>query len=299
VRTGVCVLKGAGKSLDLLWGTALYIPSIFRFAFARRGTTLRGLLSGRPALWTLAISPFVCSDWTAKDRFRRVGDHSKIVDRLIPPLARDPDSYANLATLKEFGSHARFVIDQPRWLTREGLLTFSLWSGVDRIFSLTFCFTSEDDQLSAVIGGLQGSNDPHILLLYRDLTKTCSGMRPKDMLIELSKMMFAALGIEQISATSNRNRYTKSPYFAKYNEAPDAISLDFDEGWLARGGILGPDQMFTLSTAAIRRSADEIPARKRKIYGERYRALDAISAELTQLVRSGAWLDRFQPHQMV
>jgi uncharacterized protein len=280
-------------------GSIRHIAFILRFATARRGSALRGLLAGRPALWTLAISPFVCADWSAETRFQRVIDHCAIVDRMIPPLVQDPDAYATLTTLSTFGSAVRFVIDQPRWLTREGLLTFSLWSGLDRIFSLTCCLTSEGRKISTVVGGLQGSNDPHVLALYRDLTKTCAGMRPKDLLIELAKITFAAWGIENFSATSNRNRYSKSPYFARYQEAAEAILLDFDEGWHARGGVLGPDQMFTLSTRAIRREAEDIPARKRKVYAERYRALDAISAELTPFIQSGQWLGAFQHHQML
>jgi uncharacterized protein len=281
---------------SLIWASGRNVRYLRRFTSAKRGTSLRGLLSGRPVLWALGISPFVCATWSAEDRFQRVIDHASILDTLIPPLAVDPDSFATLVTLRAFGSDVRFVVDQPRWLIREGLLTFSLWSGIDRIFSLTFCFMSENGKLTAIVGGLQGSNDPDSLALFRELTKACSGMRPKDLLIELSKAAFAAFDISAFYATSNANRYTKSAYFSDYGEVPDVILLDYDAAWTDRGGKIAENCLFCISSSPIRRAPEDIPARKRKLYTERYRALDETAATLTHMIRSGAWLNAFEHH---
>src|SRR5205807_2306286 len=105
------------------------------------------------------------------------------------PLFTAPwDGYVALTSLPEIGPECRLIIDQPRWLLREGQSAISIWEGGDRLVSLSYCLSSHDGNIVVYVGGVQGRLGESTLTRYRQLTKSAHGMRPTDLLIEIFKV---------------------------------------------------------------------------------------------------------------
>lgn len=178
----------------------------------------------------------------------------------------------------------RITLDQPHWLLNEGLLVISLWDGVDRIFHLAFCLSSRDGRRVAFVGGIQGRRGEGVLSRYREFTKAASGMRPRDFLVKVFKMLCRELDVVEIRAVSDTNHYLTEWFAAAINK--DEIKFSYDEVWRERGGVYDDSGFFMLPVASICRADQDIPSKKKQMYRERYRMLDQIEVELRAALKS-------------
>ncbi len=62
--------------------------------------------------------------------------------------------------------------------------------------------------------------------------------------------------------------------------------LRYDEIWRERGGVDGGEGFYSLPVEAGRRSDDEIPAKKRAMYRQRYAFLDSIEVQMKNALQS-------------
>jgi uncharacterized protein VirK/YbjX len=189
-----------------------------------------------------------------------------------------------LATLPEIGPEYRLILDQPRWLLREGQSAISIWDRGDRLFSLSYCLSSEEGGLTVYVGGLQGRPGEDMLERFRQLTKSAHGMRPTDLTIELSRTFFNAIGAERILCVSDETRQQKSEY---YPNGKLPVVRPLNATWTERGSTRQEDGFFSLPTTSRRRTDDEVAPKKRAMYRSRYEMLDAIAARITETVRTG------------
>jgi uncharacterized protein VirK/YbjX len=191
-----------------------------------------------------------------------------------------PDIVVNIIQLAAIDPRYRITLDQARWLLREGPLVMSLWSGIDRIFHIGFCLSTENGKRVAYIGSIQGRVEIDdykidILNCYRHFTKAASGMRPRDFIVEVFKMLCRAIDVIEIRAVSQLN----------HPERHD-IKLPYDDIWRERGGRRAANGFFILPVAASRRTDEDIPRKKKAMYARRYSMLDIVEAELTAALRS-------------
>jgi uncharacterized protein len=250
---------------------------------AADGSGLAMLLRAHPDVWALTLTPLISSDWDARTRLARLTDHFDIVERLGPPFSMKPFDYVNLLHLDMIGERYRLTLDQPGWLMRDGLLTLSLWDGVDRIFTLSFCLARQRGELVAYVGGIQGRRDDAALDRYRELTKAAHGVRPRDLLIKLFRMVCRAAAVDRILCVSDDIRYQKSRYFLLYGAEPQ-IDASYDQAWEERGAIRRDDGFFELPLQRVDRAAEDIPARKRAMYRQRYAMLEQLQQELSAAI---------------
>lgn len=246
---------------------------------ASPGSSLHEIMSYRPRTAGAVLWPFQCSAWRARTRIDRIVGHFAAIDELGPPLRFHPDSKLVLLDLGATSEGVRVVLDQPKWLLREGHLALNIFVGDRRAFSLAFSFYRDGPTLEAFIGGLQGRSFPDALDLYRRLTKDFHGLRPRDLLIELFRMLCLLAGVHRIRAVANDYRFFRSPYFAGVLEA--AAALDYDDIWKDRGAIRVDRTCFELPAVA-RRPIEEIAAKKRGMYRRRYAMLDKLQHDLSQ-----------------
>jgi hypothetical protein len=153
-------------------------------------------------------------------------------------------------------------------------LVLNLWDEIERIFSIAFCLSSRG---VAYVGGIQGRCDPHALDRYRQFTKL-AGMRPREFLIEVLKLVCVEIDIYEIRAVTDRNHYTRH---RPSSRCASQIKLPYNLIWGERGGVYHPSGFYIISTKPSRRERDSIPSRKRAHYHRRYAMLDAIQKRIS------------------
>lgn len=235
--------------------------------------------NARPRFTRALATGFVISRWNIRQRFARAARHFDIVASLGHPFSVGPREQVELLQIPEVAEGYRLTLDQPSWLSRDGLLTLSLWVGSDRYFSLSFVLGSERGRLVAHVGGLQGRAEEGALEVYRALTKAAHGMRPRDLLIELFRIVCEEAGVQTIFAASSTTHYHRSLYYRliKRCETP---TMNYDTAWSDRGGVLRPDGLFELKPGFHLRNLDEVPAKKRSMYRNRQGMLCDLRSNL-------------------
>jgi uncharacterized protein len=268
------VLISASKNYRLIW----------RFLTAPRVSPLAQLLAHRPEIWEMVLTPYLTAHWGPSERFRRVLDHCKTTEKLGPLFTAPWNGYVVLTSLPEIGPSYRLIIDQPRWLLREGQSAISLWEGGDRLVTLSYCLSSDRGSVVAYVGGIQGRAG--MLGRYRELTKSTHGMRPFDLTIELFRSMCRSINVERILCVSDETRQDRSDYYVnRKDELP--ILRPLNANWTERGAVLREDGFFALPTTSLRRASSDIPRNKRTMYKRRYEMLESISARINEAVEAG------------
>ena len=97
------------------------------------------------------------------------------------------------------------------------------------------------------------------------------GMRPRDLLLHMLKILAQLVGCKNIlgiSDDAHRSRHwiTRAKKAAKY-----------DQMWLEHGGLLLDDGFFRLPAQYLKRKDCDIPSNKRSLYRRRYEALDQVA----------------------
>ena len=242
------------------------------------------LMAQRPETIGAAAWPFQCLRWTGAERLTRIHDHCAAIDRIGPPLDFAADEKLILLDAGDLQEGIRIVLDQPPWFMREGQLTLNLFHRDFRAFSLAFALHEGPGGLEAVIGALQGRSTPDAMELYREITKRFHGMRPRDLLVDLFRMMCRELGVTRILAVSDACRIHRSPYFG--GAKGTQILVNYDEIWEERGGRRVDEAFFELPIEAPQRSIEEVPAKKRAMYRKRYEMLERFEPGLRRGLRT-------------
>ena len=244
---------------------------------AAPSSVLTQLIRDRPMMIEMITSPYLCATWTAEQRFTRIRDHCGIVERLGLPFDFRVADSVELLDLGAIEDDLHVVLDQAEWFHREGQLVLNLFVANRRIFSLAFTLATGDAGTIAYIGAVQGRALEGVLDDYKDLTKAACGMRPRDLLIELFRILCRVAGFTEIRAVSDASRQHRSRYFG-----PDTrrkLPANYDEIWRERGGERIDDDFFSLPLVVVRDEAD-VPTRKRAMYRRRAEMLSCIEAQM-------------------
>lgn len=276
-------LANPGQRLRLLWAWVGHRRQFADMA-GTASPALQHVASERPqALVGPLIWPYLCAAWGTSERLARIAAHYRIVDRLGPPFPFAMDEVLVLADLDHTMPGLRIVLDQPRWFIREGGLTLNLFVDDFRAYSLAFSFSdtpaseAPDGQgIDCLIGSVQGRNIDEAPELYRNLTKAAHGLRPRDLLIEICRILCRHWGVRRLLGIRDSQRHHRHPFFRGKTIAPQ----DYDTIWEDRGGKLADDSFYRLPIESERRNDDEIKPNKRSLYRRRYRFLDRLEDEI-------------------
>lgn len=256
-----------------------HLHSLMPLLLAPRGGNLRRLVTTYPEILGIVLTKYVSTNWDTSTRVAQLVNHHRTVAEIGGAIDFAPRNEVELIRIAPINLRYRITLDQPRWLLREGPLIMSLWDGVDRIFHLGFCLSTENGERVAYIGSLQGRKevDIHnytidILKRYRIFSKAACGMRPRDFVVEVFKMLCKALDIKEIRAVSDFNHTQRQTI-------PD-VKLSYDEVWIERGGKRGDNGFFILPVTANRRVISDLTAKKRAMYVKRYSMLTAVERTL-------------------
>src|SRR4051794_2604655 len=89
-------------------------------------TPIGRLLKEWPDTVGYLLWPYQCAAWHAETRLTRIEGHLQVLEG-IPGLKLAPDEKLVLADLGSIAPGLSLVIDRPKWLSREGHLTLSLF----------------------------------------------------------------------------------------------------------------------------------------------------------------------------
>lgn len=236
-------------------------------------------VAGRPELLRFVQAPYINAAWDADTRIRTVVRHIDMLDRLGSSFGFDIEESLELLPLDMLGPDYHVVLDKPIWFHREGVLALNLFKSNLRLFSIAFAIDDAGGSPTMLIGGIQGRSLPNALDEYRELTRLAHGLRPRDLLIELLRMLARAIGATRMLAISDALRQHRSRYFGP--DTDRVLPLNYDDIWRDRGGVEAADGFFALPVERQSRSEEEIPAKKRQMYRRRYELLDALEQTLS------------------
>lgn len=249
---------------------------------------LQQSLVERPQMLGAIEWPYINKDWQPHERFAAVRDHYREVADL-PWLRLGVNESKTVADLGTVYPELRLVLDRPNWFMREGELTLNLFVGDERVYSLAFALGQRGGDRIAYVGGVQGRDLPHVLALYKSLTKALQGARPRDFLISAFQLLAVTAGVKRVYGVGEAYRHHLHDYFT-----PDARAnprADYDQIWRDRGGRPTEDGFFELAAEPTERSMSEVPAQKRAMYRRRYALFDEVGTAFKRLAGAvGAWV---------
>lgn len=248
---------------------------------AKPGSLLARTIDARNQVLGFIVAPYLCSAWNARERISAFARHVTALECFPNLLDFAIDARLELMPLRYLGPDYHLVLDKPIWFHREGVAVLNLFRGNLRLLSLAFALEQQDGHWVALIGAIQGRDIEGIKDEYRQMTKDSFGIRPRDLLIELFRMLCRQIRVETILGVADENRHHRSAFFNKERE----FSLDYDEIWQDRGGERD-GHFFRISPARQDRDQAEIPAKKRTMYRKRYELLDQLEDAVKDAVKT-------------
>lgn len=306
-------LREIGTTLfpDRGWKSALRRLSFMLLALPRLGRIGRWLrcsdnpllceeMRSSPLVFHAIHRPYVNRKWRLGERLEAIEQHYHAL------LGRG--AFLNIAAsqyfdLLQFGPgylNLRVVVDRPKWMRGEGEVAISLFHRDHRVYSAMFLIAGEPpDRL--VVGAFQGWNHPEARDTYVALTHALHGMRPRDFLLNILKLVAAALGCREIWGVADACHRSEHALVRA-----GAKKFGYDEVWKEHGGELNRQGFFVIPAELKLRAPGEIPARKRAQYRRRYALLAEISQSIEEAFAKGdrrlrehapRWLGKLTPIQ--
>lgn len=243
-----------------------------------------GLL--HPNIVGLVEWPYIHNTWSVAERLNAVATHYELLDRCRTNIFRLKFNQSQqLACLGFVAEGYNIVIDRPSWFIREGELVLNIFNGEVRICSIAFVMGQDESGVKLILGAIQGIHSgvsrEDSLLMFKTLTKTFEGMRPRSLLIFILRVIARYVGAERICAVADLHRHHRHRYFGASEQTK--LGTCYDEIWLDHGGVLDSSSGFyQLPIEAKRKDFAEIPSHKRAMYRRRYEILQHIEHAVLQ-----------------
>lgn len=271
-------IKTVLRRLRMLWQCQQLEKDLAPVLDAPEGTAMHLLYQQRPDIIGTVIWPYICKDWDAATRLKRVASHYAVLDEIGTPFPFSIEDRLVVADLRDQFADLKLMLDQPRWFKREGGLTLNMFVADFRAYSIAFSFHTEDDGgRSIYIGGLQGRSTDEALDSYRDLTKSLFGIRPRDLLVYSLQILATHTNTKRIFAVSDECRHHRHPYFAKKE-----LGSNYNAIWEDRAGVRVSDQFYEIPVSPYRRDIEEVKSKKRSLYKKRYSFLDELQPRIVE-----------------
>jgi uncharacterized protein VirK/YbjX len=228
------------------------------------------------ALLKAVSNPYVHTLWPMPERMRAISAHYRLLEELKLEFLNFSADYYWVCTTFELGDKSfRIMLDRPPWMAAEGQMVVSLFMGVHRVYAIAFSLAGEAAAPQMLIGAIQGMHStPDSTTLYADLTKLFQGARPRDLMLNIAKMVAHSMGCTAVLAIADDCHQS----LGRGNEF--ARAAKYDEVWTENGGTRTEAGFFAMTTQVPRRADADIPARKRAVYRRRYELLDSLEQSI-------------------
>jgi uncharacterized protein VirK/YbjX len=274
------------KRTQLLGQLAWAWPHLTRWMERDPSGLLREQIEADPQRLGVLVWPYIHAGWTADRRIAVQAEHFRLVQQYHPWLALGVGERRAVLSLDSLTPGLGLELDRAYWFQREGELVFNLFLHDHRLMSVAFTFALEQANLIAYVGGIQGSNRPEALDIYRELTKTMNGLRPRDFVVKCFQMFARALGVTRVLCVADEYRHQRHPYFG--TGVRPALRLDYDEVWRENGAQRLTSGFFQLAVTPAARPPEEVPVRKRAMYRRRLQMVAELDLALQRELRACA-----------
>lgn len=223
--------------------------------------------------------PYIHKDWSVDKRFAVIQQHYEII-KDMPEILNVADGHPKvLVNLHGYSPDTTIVLDKAQWFVREGEIVLNLFKEESRVMSIAFTLARENDELLMYVGAIQGLHaDGHSLEKFKVLTKNLEGVRPRDFLVEVLRMIAQSIGVSKILAISDCFRHHRHPYFADYHA--NTLKTNYDEIWLEQCGVTYSNDFYMIPLNKPRKNLAEVSSNKRAMYRRRYELLDDIQQKI-------------------
>ena len=207
---------------------------------------------------------FLDKRFNSKQRFQAICENllflPKKLTALSAPIYKTPLSFGEV--IPDFEMTLSMTTHQPM----EGYWVLELWHKPrnELVYLLTFAKLGEALLISVVQGpNFEGSKE-----MVKQQTKTCHGLRPAYLMVEMMKALTKALGFKTLLGIpqkyQNKSRFIQSSHYV----------VDYDAIFAESGGQLKDYWELPLE---IDRNLDNVPSKKRSMYRKRYAMLDDLA----------------------
>jgi uncharacterized protein VirK/YbjX len=262
----------------LLGRVLVFLPEIRKWYEIPDNPLLKLALKRFPLISGAMYWPYINHTWPMERRLAAIDQHFRMLGGPSAIIARATFEEVELARLEEEYAGLRLVLDKAAWFLREGEIVLNLFVHDQRFYSIAFTLGVDAGQPLVFVGALQGSNSEAAQGIYRDITHALHGMRPRDFLMVVLKLLCGELGIHRIWAVSSDNRQHNSPYFGDSHK--EKVLVTYNEVWVEHGGIELDKGFFEIPALVRYKDMSEIPTRKRATYRRRYLMLDKLALDI-------------------
>ncbi|MBI5891282.1 MAG: DUF535 family protein [Nitrosomonadales bacterium] len=271
-------LNGIKHRVVLMIRTVAFFPAIRKWYEISDNPLLIRALERFPQTSGAMYWPYINHTWPMERRLATIDQHFRMLGGRAAVIALATFEEVELARMDEEYKGLRLVLDKAIWFLREGEIVLNLFINDQRFYSIALTLGLESGQPVVLVGALQGSNSEVAQEVYRDITHTLHGMRPRDLLMVALKLFCLELGFPRIWAVSSDNRQHNSPYFG--NSHKEKVLVAYNEVWQEHGGTEVDSGFFEIPAVVKYKDMSEIPSRKRATYRRRYEMLDKLAADI-------------------
>ena len=167
------------------------------------------------------------------------------------------------------------------FLDKEGEATLIFCDAESTILAeLTFTMCPFAGKRTMYIGGMQGAKAHVSHELIQAATKSCNGLFPKRLLVEVAMVLGQVMGAEAIRAVSNETHIYRSVRYRKKKQ--DKLHADYNSFWESLSATVDGNGDYLLPLTMPRKPMEEIASKKRSEYRRRYELLDSLQAQASQ-----------------
>ncbi len=259
-----------------LMGKALVsLPNIRKWREGSDNPLRKQALKRHPLVDGAIYWPYINHTWSMERKLSVIDQHFRMSSGPASIIAHATFEDIELARLDEEYTGLRFVLDKAEWFVHEGEIVLNLFVDDQRLYSIAFTLGVDAGQPLVFVGALQGVNTAYAKEVYRNITHSLYGLRPRDLLMTVLKQLCWELGICRIWAVSSDSRQHNSTYYGRSHEGK--VRVDYNEVWLEHNGVALDNGFFEIPTMARHRDMSDIPTRKRAVYRRRYEMLDKLA----------------------
>jgi uncharacterized protein VirK/YbjX len=271
-------LRSLRLRASVLWHCWRHRRRLSRWYSPDGDPALREALAQRPTLAAIVHWPYLNRQWSVGERMRALEQHYAMLTDQLAFMRFPFDRHIVLAAVDSACGRLRIVLDKPSWFMREGDVVINLFLDQERMYSLAFTLGERQGVRVAYVGAVQGRSMPHVVDVYRAMTRAAHGMRPRDLLFACFRLLCGELRVQRIYGVSDAACPQRSDYFGAN---ADKVHAEYDAMWAGYGGVPDRDGFFRIDPRLPRKRSEDIVSKKRALYRRRYLMLDELSAQLS------------------
>ncbi|QHM73300.1 VirK/YbjX family protein [Mixta intestinalis] len=262
--------------------TFSYMEQMSQLPAMRQALHIQGLLPAK------IHRPYLCANFSVKQRAQALLDHYGTVQQLPQPLRQLFLSPVNqpVAYLQGKNEERFDITCSTGRFDREGEVSLVLTYNGTVIASLSFSFLQQAGQLGLLIGGLQGPRKTVDATVIREATKAGHGIFPKRLLMETLFYLAASCQVTWIQAVGDDTHVFRSLRYR--HSKKEVFHASYSEFWLSLNGQALANGLYQLPLAMPRKPLEEIASKKRAEYRRRYEFMDALQRQLSEVVTENA-----------